>query len=49
MKYVFYSAYYVRLRLGVSIGSHRTVNPLGVQWRWRYWQSQQRLHCSRLF
>ncbi|MBK7705581.1 MAG: hypothetical protein IPJ30_07315 [Acidobacteria bacterium] len=49
MKVLFFSMYYVRLRFDVTVGRQRTSNPLGLQWRWRYWKSQQRLNCNRLF
>ncbi len=30
--------YYVKLRIAVSLGIHRTVNPLDIEWRRRHWQ-----------
>jgi hypothetical protein len=30
--------YYVKLRIAVSLGIHRTVNPLDIEWRWRNWE-----------
>jgi hypothetical protein len=30
--------YYVKLRIAVSLGIYRTVNPLDIDWRRRHWQ-----------
>ncbi len=29
--------YYLRKRLSVLLGHHRTQNPLDIRWRWHYW------------
>lgn len=35
--------YYGRLRFDVLRGTHKTVRPLGIGYRWRDWQYQQHL------
>jgi hypothetical protein len=35
--------YYVRLRVEVLLGHHRTSRPLGLRYRWRQWQYTQHL------
>ena len=35
--------YYVRLRVEVVLGRHRTSRPLGLRYRWRQWQYTQHL------
>jgi len=34
--------YYVKLRLNVLLGRHRTPRPLGLGWRWRHWKNRRR-------
>ena len=34
--------YYVKLRLNVLLGGHRTPRPLGIVWRWRHWKQRRR-------
>lgn len=34
--------YYVKLRLDVLLGGHRTPRPLGIVWRWRHWKQRRR-------
>ncbi len=38
--------YYVRLRVKVQLGRHKTSRPLGLRYRWRQWQYTQ--HLKRL-
>jgi len=35
--------YYVRLRVDVLLGRHKTSRPLGLRYRWRQWQYTQHL------
>ncbi|HKP72095.1 MAG TPA: hypothetical protein VJT82_04100 [Pyrinomonadaceae bacterium] len=35
-------SYYIKLRLDILIGRHRTPRPLGLVWRWRHWQKRKR-------
>lgn len=35
--------YYVRLRVEVLLGFHKTAHPLGLRYRWRQWQYTQHL------
>lgn len=37
IKLLQFTSYYIRKRLSVFLGLHRTKNPLTIQWRWRYW------------
>jgi len=34
--------YYLKLRLDVLLGRHRTPRPLGIAWRWRHWKQRRR-------
>lgn len=29
--------YYIKKRISVGLGFHRTKNPLTLRWRWEYW------------
>lgn len=42
LKPVNFLAYYLRLRLAVMLGMHRTANPTGIAWRWRHWDAIRR-------
>jgi hypothetical protein len=39
--------YYVKLRISVSLGIHRTVNPLDIEWRRRHWQGIKAAKCRK--
>jgi hypothetical protein len=41
MKRIRFLLYYGKLRLTNSIGFHKTSNPLGIKWRWNYWQNRE--------
>jgi hypothetical protein len=41
VKSVTFGFYYVRLRLAVVFGLHRTANPLDVAWRWRHFDAMR--------
>jgi hypothetical protein len=47
MKKISFLFYYAKLLLSVACGVHRTANPLGVKWRWNFWQSKYAAHRSR--
>lgn len=32
--------YFVKLRIKVFLGLHKTINPVYLSWRWRYWNSE---------
>jgi len=50
MKIFLFACYYLKLRLNILLGFHRTFNPLNIRWRWKYWRSKQSLSdFSRLF
>jgi len=34
--------YYVKLRLKVLLGRHKTPRPLSIGWRWRHWKHRRR-------
>jgi len=38
MKVVSFLFYYSKLPVGVALGVHKTANPLGIKWRWNFWQ-----------
>lgn len=33
--------YYLKLRITVLFGFHKTANPLGLRWRWGHWKNTQ--------
>jgi hypothetical protein len=37
MSVVLFSLYYIKLRLSVLLGIHKTVNPVSLKWRWKDW------------
>jgi hypothetical protein len=37
MKIILFSLYYLKLRLTLLFGIHRTANPIDIKWRYRYW------------
>jgi hypothetical protein len=37
MKVFLFIIYYIKLRLRVLFGFHRTINPLNLVWRWHQW------------
>ena len=49
MKVVHFSRYYIKFRLAVLTGSHQTKNPLGLRWRWKFWNTQQQRFFTRLY
>lgn len=49
MNIILFTLYYVKLRLSVVVGAHRTKNPLDVNWRWKHWQYRQTLKGGKLF
>ncbi|MGB2914122.1 MAG: hypothetical protein WBB81_11255 [Pyrinomonadaceae bacterium] len=49
MKVVRFSMYYVNLQLGVIFGLRHTSHPLGLNWRWRFWQQRDRAQRQRRF
>jgi hypothetical protein len=38
MKVILFSLYYSGLLFRVMLGIHRTINPLGLGWRWNNWR-----------
>ncbi|MGI9107876.1 MAG: hypothetical protein ACR2G4_16695 [Pyrinomonadaceae bacterium] len=34
--------YYLKLRLDVMLGRHRTPRPLDLDWRWRHWKQRRK-------
>lgn len=49
MKVIFFSIYYIKFRLAVLFSRHQTKNPIGVRWRWKFWNSQQQRFYTRLY
>jgi hypothetical protein len=41
MKAIKFLIYYVGKLMSVGFGNHQTDNPLGLKWRWNYWQKSQ--------
>lgn len=37
MKVISFALYFIKLRLSVLLGIHKTVNPTGLKWRWNNW------------
>ncbi len=49
MRAILFSGYYCKLQLSVWLGIHQTVHPLGLNWRWKHWNSRyQRQSYRRL-
>ncbi|MDQ2746414.1 MAG: hypothetical protein M3T96_04035 [Acidobacteriota bacterium] len=47
MTVILFSFYYVKLRLSILFGFHRTANPLDIKWRWQHWQFRRTLKNGR--
>jgi len=43
MKVMQFSVYYVRLQLAVMFGIHRTLYPMDIRWRWRFWRENNQV------
>ncbi len=41
VKLLLFLVYYAKLRLRLLFGLHRTFRPVGMGWRWRYWQDRR--------
>ncbi|MGC2237637.1 MAG: hypothetical protein WA584_15855 [Pyrinomonadaceae bacterium] len=41
MKLVLFTFYYCKLLISVLFGISQTFEPLGLRWRWRYWNDRQ--------
>jgi len=48
MEKILFSLYYLKLRLGVFMGKHKTEHPLDLKWRWDHWK-RNRQQTARLF
>jgi hypothetical protein len=42
MEAIRFTFYYIGKVLSVGLGAHRTDNPLGLKWRWKYWKKMQK-------
>lgn len=42
MSKILFWMYFVKLRLKVWFGFHRTMNPLNAKWRWKYWNDKRK-------
>jgi hypothetical protein len=49
MDKVLFSIYYLKLRVEVMLGRHKTAHPLNIRWRWEHWQRTRGHRNARLF
>jgi hypothetical protein len=49
MNKVLFSFYYLKLRMDVLLGRHKTLHPLNIKWRWGRWQRMREHRNARLF
>ena len=47
-KFLFFF-YYIKLRVNVLTGRHKTEHPLDMKWRWKHWQRNRQEHRVKLF
>lgn len=48
MRVILFLLYYLKLRLSVLFETHRTVNPLDLKWRWKYWNNRYKKESKDL-
>ncbi len=42
MRILLFTIYYVKLRAGAYLGTHKTHGPLNLKWRWETWHRLRR-------
>jgi hypothetical protein len=49
MDKIVFGYYFLKLRLDVLIGRHKTTHPLDIKWRWKHWLRLQKCQSIGLF
>lgn len=48
MQLIQFSMYYFKLQMTVAFGLYRTSLPMGIGWRWHFWQHRHQATHPRL-